>query len=230
VNDNSLTSRLVFLELLIMQEQRQQSPCKFWPTGRCIHGDKCKFSHAKATNAGGGQQQQRRREELRPVQPHLEGGSMVDMFTDNYPPSRAVFNMEDWIRVRNQLREKGKASAKGSSGYYLNRVSMAMNLGQEFYGSALSVIGHQCGRLLCERVVAALIGPPADERNVLAARLKELKLNLPGEIEFINDLHKLREFGNRVDHEELDDLRPDEKGEVVECAYRVARALLLLKP
>ena len=44
--------------------------------------------------------------------------------------------------------------------------------------------------------------------------------NIPSYV--VKDLLALKTYGNRVDHEEMDDLLPQEKPDIVERAYRVA--------
>ena len=56
----------------------------------------------------------------------------------------------------------------------------------------------------------------------LGARIKEIAQmkNIPNTL--VDDLNWLKQVGNRTDHEELSDITPQEKPEIVHRTYRVA--------
>jgi hypothetical protein len=167
---------------------------------------------------------------MREVIPYMTGTSTVDMCSDRgHAPSQ--FTMAQWMYVKHELRDMGKAAQERGDlkGYALWRVNLALNVAQENYGNLLSVVGHQCGRLLTERAVHYLLGTPPPIVNGIAeslsSRIEKVRRehqSTAGCEVLIADLHKLRNFGNRVDHENLDDIKPDEKPEIVHCAFRVA--------
>ena len=74
----------------------------------------------------------------------------------------------------------------------------------------MSIVGHQLGRLFTERVVYFLVGcaPDAANHESLGQRINKIKefSNLPPTL--IDDLYALKDYGNRVDHEELKDIAP----------------------
>lgn len=67
------------------------------------------------------------------------------------------------------------------------------------------------GRLLAERALVALLGqPPRRLEENLSNRTDQLQQR-GGETATVNVLHKLRKYGNHTDHDELPDLRPNER-------------------
>ena len=162
----------------------------------------------------------------KPVGAFLSGPSAVDMLTDpENPPT--MFSHEQWCEVRDALFRIGHRESNNPVRHKCKRISLAMNLVQEFYGTALSVVGHQCGRLFTERVVVLLIGrSPTGPEDTQSKRIRELseKPGFPPEI--ISHLRALNHYGNRVDHEALDDLLPEEKPDVVHRTFQVAQFAL----
>jgi hypothetical protein len=152
------------------------------------------------------------------------------MWSDSYPP--AAVDPRDWLSVRDGLHEKGKSlgGARGSVGNLVYRASLALNLMQHRYKSDLFVVGGQ-GRLFVERALGVFI--PA---TALAAETS-MHLNIKDKIdlmekkhyaskEVVAACHKLRLYGNRTDHDEGDDLKPEEKPDVIKNVFIVAKALL----
>ena len=149
------------------------------------------------------------------------------------------FSPEDFpVTERQELLKLG-TNAKGAR-FMLLRIALAMNLAQEYYGNLASVVGHQCGRLLSERVVYFLLGGKSTGwEDTLNARIKRLEddcvygkdaLRYGGAADpnlgVVDDLKALKDYGNRVDHEELDDVLPEEKPDIVHRAFRVASRVL----
>ena len=171
-----------------------------------------------------------------PVHPPLKCDSRVDMATDPNPPTKFIH--DKWCARRDELLKLG-TNAKGAR-FMLLRIALAMNLAQEYYGNLASVVGHQCGRLLSERVVYFLLGGKSTGwEDTLNARIKRLEddcvygkdaLRYGGAADpnlgVVDDLKALKDYGNRVDHEELDDVLPEEKPDIVHRAFRVASRVL----
>jgi hypothetical protein len=166
----------------------------------------------------------------------LRGPSPVDMWSDSYPP--AAVDPRDWQSVRDGLHEKGKSlgGARGSVGNLVYRASLALNLMQHRYKSDLSVIGNQ-GRLFVERALGVFIPAAALEAAAADAAAANRHLEIAGKIRLMDDghytsrevvaaCHKLRQYGNRTDHDEGDDLKPEEKPDVIKNVFIVAKALL----
>jgi hypothetical protein len=132
----------------------------------------------------------------------LRGPSPVDMWSDPNPPPAAVAP-HDWEAVRDGLHRKGKSlgGPKGSVGNLVFRASLALNLMQHRYKSDLFVVGGQ-GRL------KLMEDGHCTSKEVVAA------------------CHKLRQYGNKTDHDEEDDLTPEEKPDVIKNVFIVAKALL----
>ena len=175
----------------------------------------------------------------RVVTPYLRGASIVDMSTDVHnPPTQ--FNFPQWCEARDRLRALGANAPQGSALSNLWRTAQAMNVAQENYGNAMSVVAHQCGRLFTERAVWALLGtPPESASDNLNGRIGQLSMKRGNWPEYVRvaptkqqlrglcvHLHALRGFGNRVDHESLPDVRPEEKPEIVHRVYAVAQFLV----
>jgi len=167
------------------------------------------------------------------VHPFLVGGSRVDMATDpTHAPTE--FAYEEWCAIRDEMFELGRLAEKNGnqSRCKLKRASLAMNVAQENYGNATSVVGHQCGRLFSERAVYFLLGGGSlDRADSLRPRIERLVDDCvygppKPPVEVVQDLHALCTYGNRVDHEELDDILPDEKPDLVHRVFRVAHYIL----
>ena len=101
---------------------------------------------------------------------------------------------------------------------------------QHRYKSDLFVVGGQ-GRLFVERALGVFIPAAA-----LASETR-MHLNIKDKIdlmeknhyaskEVVAACHKLRLYGNRTDHDEGDDLKPEEKPDVIKNVFIVAKALL----
>ena len=153
----------------------------------------------------------------------------------SYPPKE--FTHQEWCEVRDELFRLGSVHSLHDNKVrrMLRRASMAMNNAQENYGRVRSFVGHQCGRLFVERVVFFLIGAGrTDHSDTLNMRINQLRTpgsrfhNQISDTPLIRDLHLLRDYGNRVDHEELDNLKSDELPDVVHLTYRTAKLLLVL--
>ena len=166
----------------------------------------------------------------------LRGPSPVDMWSDSNPPPASV-TPHGWEAVRDGLHRKGKSlgGPKGSVGNLVFRASLALNLMQHRCKSDLFVVGGQ-GRLFVERALGAFI--PAAALSTAAASKKDSIAEL---IKLMEDehhaskevvvatcvaCHKLRVYGNRTDHDHLDDLTPGEKPDVIKNVFIVAKALL----
>ena len=115
----------------------------------------------------------------------------------------------------------GKPSTTTDARNRLYRAALSMNLIQTNYGHQMSVIGHQGGRLFPERAIFYLLGKGAAKDENFYTRINQLKGTPHASL--ISDLHALSKYGNRVDHDELPDLRPNEKVDIVHGVYRVAR-------
>ena len=156
--------------------------------------------------------------------------SVVDMHADNHPPTE--FTRQQWAAVRDALHDFGKPfkADQDDPRIAFFRASLAMNLAQQNYRHQLSTVGHQGARLFPERACFAFLGRRPQKKEdgkeeSLYDRIQQL-----GDAGFgalIGDMHTLRKFGNRVDHDDLPDLRPDEKPELVHCVYRIAVAMQL---
>jgi hypothetical protein len=153
---------------------------------------------------------------------------MLVMSLDQYPPS--AFTHKQWSELRNTLHELGKPfrGDPNHSNCSLYRIALAMNLCQQYYGELVSVVGHQGGRLIPERICTFILGPPEGKSN-LVDRINELQ-NVPGESfasgAVIDDLHALRQYSNQADHDGTDDLQTHQKADIVDRVYRVVRAVL----
>jgi hypothetical protein len=101
-----------------------------------------------------------------------------------------------------------------------------MNLAQHYYGDCVSTVAHQCGRLFTERAVFFLLDmePPKVYTQSLHQRIDSLGSKVSPNVK--RDLHALREIGNRVDHAALEDVKPEEKAEIVESVFRIALVAL----
>jgi hypothetical protein len=108
---------------------------------------------------------------------------------------------------------------------------------QHRYKSDLFVVGGQ-GRLFVERALGVFI-PAASLAAAAAAAASrgKHKIDLMDKInvlekehhaskEVVAACHNLRLYGNRTDHDEADDLTPQEKPDVIKNVFIVARALL----
>jgi len=95
-----------------------------------------------------------------------------------------------------------------------------MNLMQGNYGHQHSVLAGQ-GRLFAERVCRYHLGGPGNNgKENLHDRITKLDAAVQP------DLHQLRKYGNRADHDEMDDIQPKEKPDIVHCVFRVACRIL----
>ena len=157
--------------------------------------------------------------------------SLVDMHTDAHPPTG--FTRQEWATVRDGLHTAGKPfkANKADARRALFRAALAMNLTQENYKHQLSVVGQQGGRLFAERACHFILGRRPQKKadgkeETLNERIQQL--GAAGFGALIDDMHALRMFGNRVDHDDLPDLRPNEKPDVVHRVYRIAVAMLQL--
>jgi hypothetical protein len=103
---------------------------------------------------------------------------------------------------------------------------------QHRYKSDLFVVGGQ-GRLFVERALGVFIPAAA----LAAAAASRMHLQITDKIKVLDDghyaseevvaaCHKLRQSGNRTDHDEVDDLKPEEKPDVIKNVFIVAKALL----
>jgi hypothetical protein len=148
--------------------------------------------------------------------------SSVNMHTDPHPPKEFTHQM--WWSVRSALHSIGApfSTTRSDPRCAVFRMALAMNLTQDNYHHQLSSIGQQGGRLFAERVCTVLL--PGGREDVLFQRIQRLQDAGYGGI--TSDLHALRVYGNRVDHDELMDLKPDEKPDVVHRMYRVAGVVL----
>ena len=105
---------------------------------------------------------------------------------------------------------------------------------QHRYKTDLFVVGGQ-GRLLVERALGILV-PKSVFDAAQAVSGKEYfttadKLRVYGQQSrsnkgFKNAMNKLNTFGNRTDHDEMPDLKPEEKPDVIKYALIVAKAVL----
>merc|ERR1712166_986767 len=175
-----------------------------------------------------------------PPHPPLKGPSNVNMLKDRVnPPSD--FSHADWCQLRDQLYALGHASAQegNDARSKLKRVALAMNLAQELYGNAVSLLGHQCGRLFTERAAYFLLGmEEGSRRESLFTRLKQFKeegsVYGPAPIQVCDDLLTLKDYGNCVDHETSSspNLAASQKPDIVHRVFRVATYLehIALKP
>jgi hypothetical protein len=158
--------------------------------------------------------------------------SRVVMSLDQYPPS--AFTHNQWSALRNTLYQLGKPfrGDPSHSNCSLYRIALAMNLCQQYYGELVSVVGHQGGRLIPERICTFILGPPEGKSN-LVDRINELQ-NVPCSVvagqsfawRVVDDLHALRQYSNQADHDGTDDLQVPQKADIVDRVYRVVRAVL----
>jgi len=162
----------------------------------------------------------------------LRGPSPVDMWSNRYPP--AAVDPHDWEAVRNGLHSMGKrlGGPKESVGNLAFRASLALNLMQHRYKSDLFVVGSQ-GRLFVERALSVFI-PAA---TLTAATASRNHLQIKDKIKLMENGHhashdvvvacdKLRQYGNRTDHDEMEDLTQGEKPDVIKNVFIFAGALL----
>ena len=153
------------------------------------------------------------------VQEPESGPSDVDMGTDKHNPP-VVFTHAEWCRVRDGLWEFGKPFKGDDHRRWLYKVALNMNLCQSNYGHQQKVLGTEGGRLFSERTVHYLLGRvakklPNGKMETLFIRIKLLKKT--GHAELVGDLHALRVYGNRADHDELDDIAPSDKPVSSQC-------------
>jgi hypothetical protein len=155
----------------------------------------------------------------------LRGPSPVDMWSDPNPP--AAVSRLDWEKVRDSLHNTGKSlgGPRGSIGNLCFRASLALNLMQHRYKSDLFVLGGQ-GRLLVERTLGVFLHGHLRGRETIADKIKMMEgQNLASTL--VDACDKLRNYGNRTDHDNTDDLTPEDKPDVIKNAFIVAEALLL---
>jgi pSer/pThr/pTyr-binding forkhead associated (FHA) protein len=181
----------------------------------------------------------------------LKDLSTVDMWSDRHPPTTVC--PRAWTAVRDQLHKKGESlrgavtvekgqSPSGSVGDLVYRAASSLNSMQHYYKQNLLVVGGE-GRLLVERALGVLIHPndlkgahtPPDKKGKKRPITKDSNMNdkiilmatknLVSQ-EVVLACHKLREYGNRTDHDSLPDLKPEEKPDVIKNAFIVAQALL----
>jgi hypothetical protein len=155
----------------------------------------------------------------------LRGPSPVDMWSDPNPP--AAVSRLDWEKVRDSLHNTGKSlgGPRGSIGNLCFRASLALNLMQHRYKSDLFVLGGQ-GRLLVERTLGVFLHGHLGGRETIADKIKMMEgQNLASTL--VDACDKLRNYGNRTDHDNTDDLTPEDKPDVIKNAFIVAEALLL---
>ena len=132
--------------------------------------------------------------------------SNVDMGTDpTNPPTE--FSHDEWVRARDTLWDVGKRLRADDVMVRLYRAALAMNLCQEDYGHRLSTVAHHGGRLFVERAVHYLLGrAPASQSETLFERIDLLPGT--GHAALVGDLHALRKYGNRGDHDDVPDIQP----------------------
>mmetsp|Transcript_26004 Transcript_26004/g.57567 ORF Transcript_26004/g.57567 Transcript_26004/m.57567 type:complete len:416 (+) Transcript_26004:428-1675(+) len=160
----------------------------------------------------------------------LGAPSTTDMQTSAHPPS---VTQEDWTAARDALWERGRAfkgkQFKGTPEQAPFRVALAMNQIQELYHVSLSTVGGQ-GRLLVERALVMFLGcepdPVLRPRPTIDDRIFQYGALGSTSKAVVGALHALRMFGNRTDHDSMDDLLPREKPAIVAAAYCVAQAVL----
>ena len=150
---------------------------------------------------------------------------------------------EEWSRVRDGVHAYGDRllewqgkerlvkthrALQGRPEQLIYRIGLAMNQIQARYHDSLFVCGGQ-GRLLSERVVAVYLGRPKQNKyppESNKSRIIRAKNDNHISHEVFQNLVKLNNFGNRVDHDDLLDLRPFEKAEIVDAAYIVSKWVL----
>ena len=157
----------------------------------------------------------------------LRGPSPVDMWSDPNPP--AAVSRLDWEKVRDSLHNTGKSlgGPRGSIGNLCYRASLSLNLMQHRYMSDLFVLGGQ-GRLLEERTLGVFLhGQDLGGREKIADKIKMMEGQNLASKQMVDACHKLRQYGNRTDHDDTDDLTPEDKPDVIKNAFIVAEALLL---
>ena len=156
----------------------------------------------------------------------LRGPSLVDMWSDPNPPQVSRL---DWEMVRDGLHNTGKSlgGPRGSIGNRVYRASLALNLMHHRYKSDLFVLGGQ-GRLLVERTLGVFLhGKDLGSRDSIFEKIMMMEEQNLASKEMVEACHKLRLYGNRTDHDEADDLTPEDKPDVIKNALIVAQALLL---
>ena len=92
---------------------------------------------------------------------YLKGTSEVNMHADANPPTR--FTMKQWSKVRDKLQAQGFVMINGvqarnlanrlHTNHMAYRLSLGMNMMQEFYSQSLFVVGG-IGRLTVERYLS----------------------------------------------------------------------------
>jgi hypothetical protein len=162
-----------------------------------------------------------------------KGPATEDMWSDPYPPTGVYQN--DWTAVKDGLFNKGNflKSLRGHDnddarhvGEKAYRASLALNLMQQNYQTSLFMVGGQ-GRLLLERALGAFTHQHCAEDDTPNNKINLMQRKKLASPEFVAACHKLRVYGNRTDHDHLQDLRPQEKPDVIKNAFIVAQALLL---
>ena len=166
----------------------------------------------------------------------LSGPSPVNMWSDPNPPSSVT--SEEWESTRNALYAKGKEgsdpSAKGSAENLTYRAALSLNLMQHRYKTDLFVVGGQ-GRLLVERALGILVPKSVfdaaqevsgKEYFTTADKLKVYGKQSGSNKDVKDAMYELNTFGNRTDHDEMPDLKPEEKPDVIKYALIVAKAVL----
>ena len=178
------------------------APRRAWPAGRVVE-----TADAAARLDKLKEEAEKQREGL--------GPSTVNMWSDPDPPT---VTRESWEAVRNGLFRKGSAHApKGSISCCIYRASLSLNLMQNGYKTYKSFVGQQ-GRLLVERaarvfIPLAVLAAAEQRQSVLIppfftidAMLKLLEKEHYVSADVIGACHELRKYGNRGDHDMLEDL------------------------
>jgi hypothetical protein len=146
------------------------------------------------------------KDETQPKLAHKTRSNVV-MSRDQHPPSACTHRQ--WCELRDTLHELGRPF-RGDPQHpncSLFRASLSMNLCQQYYGELVSVVGHQGGRLIPERICTFILGPPQGVQNLIDRinALQDVDAHLAQRV--VDDLHALRQYSNQADHDGTVDLQ-----------------------